>query len=301
MRIASLAIAASVALGWTGCASAQPARLEVRESQYNTIYISRNGNYVSMQFGQNERLFTESIANVTDPLELPAEYARYMTLAMAYVPDARRILEVGLGGGVTSAYLRSTFPDLDITIVELDPAVVELAEQYFFLRQDDRLRVEVRDGRIFLVRSDERYDFILIDAFRAPFTPFHLQTREFFQLVANHLTEGGVMAQNVVPYTMLYEPSIATMQAVFDHVDLYVTDALNYVVVAYDGPERTMDQLGAGAVRVDVEHGPRYPMAGLLVRRQPLPPFQAQILTDDFAPVELLDTIERNNDALRPN
>ncbi|MGD9740824.1 MAG: spermidine synthase [Bauldia sp.] len=293
-------IGAALAMAIAGAAAAET--LVVRETQYNTIYIERTGTYVSMLFGRNQNLYTESVANTADPLELPAEYTRYMSLSLAYVPEPRTLLEIGLGGATTSSYLQNTFPDLDITIVELDPVVVELAQEYFFLRPDDGLRVVVRDGRIFLVRSPDTYDVILIDAFRAPFVPFHLQTQEFFQLVEDHLAEGGVMAENVETTTTLFEPVLATIQSVFDHVDLYHSDRSNVVVVAYNGPERAPADLAAAAASIDARFAPRYPLTGLLAARDTIGPVDAQVMTDDFAPVELFTAVERNNadPAVRP-
>jgi spermidine synthase len=271
--------------------------LEQRESQYNSIFVSRSGSYVSMLFGHNKRLYTESRANTGDPLELPVEYTRYMTLPMIYAANPRSLLEIGLGGGSTSSYLHATFPELDISIVELDPVVIDLAEKYFFVKEGERLKIENRDGRIALVRSDKRYDAILIDAYRGPFVPFHLLTKEFFEIVKAHLAEGGVVAQNVEPSTMLYDSAIATIAAVFDHVDVYPASG-NFVVLAYDGPPKSGEELGTRAAAIDAKFKPRYPMTGLLARRTPAEESGGQVLTDDFAPVEMLNATEKHNEKM---
>src|SRR4029450_10435347 len=43
----------------------------------------------------------------------------------------------------------------------------------------------------------KRYDVLVVDASRQPYTPFYLATREFFELARDHLTPGGVLALNV--------------------------------------------------------------------------------------------------------
>ena len=278
----------------TPTAHAADGPVVTRESQYNTIYVTQTGTYVSMLFGFNRRLYTESIVNTADPLELPTAYSRFMTLPLAYAETPRRLLEIGLGGGTTASYLFNSFPQLDITIVELDPVVVELAREYFFLPTAGRLKVVVRDGRIFLARSTETFDIILIDAYRAPFVPFHLLTREFFQLVEDHLAPGGAVAQNVEPNTMLFEAALATMKAVFDHVDVYDA-AGNAVAIAYNGPSLNRQQLAERAAAIDAAYAPRYPLAAMALQRQVIDTVDARVLTDDFAPVEMLNATERNN------
>ncbi|MEP4474599.1 MAG: hypothetical protein ABJ024_06070, partial [Lentilitoribacter sp.] len=68
-------------------AALYPAKSEVieqKESQYNTIIIRKDNNLVSMTFGHNKRIYTESVKDLTDELALPVTYTRYMTIAMAY-------------------------------------------------------------------------------------------------------------------------------------------------------------------------------------------------------------------------
>jgi spermidine synthase len=270
---------------------------EARESQYNSIFVYRDPPRVSMIFGHNRRLYTESIANTEDELELPVAYTRYMTVALAYAPAARRLLEIGLGGGSTAWYLHQTFPELAITAVELDPAVADLAQKYFFVKPGPRLALAVQDGRMFLVRNSDEFDIVLIDAYRGPFVPFHLLTKEFFEKVKERLKPGGVVAQNVEPTTMLYPAAVATIASVFENVEAYAAD-FNYVLVAYDGPARSAEELAAAAATLDAAHAPRYPLADLIRARQPAKAEGGEVLTDDFAPVEMLNATTRHNQKL---
>ncbi len=154
-----------------------------------------------------------------------------------------------------------------------------------------------RDGRIFLTRSRDVFDVILINAYRAPFVPFHLLTREFFQIVEDHLAPGGAVAQNVEPNTMLFEAALATMKAVFDNVDVYDA-AGNAVAIAYNGRRLSRQQLAERAAAVDAAFAPRYPMSDMVPLRQVVDEVQARVLTDDFAPVEMLNATERHNQPL---
>ncbi len=281
-----------------GRAHAQPSGdvLETRESQYNTIYVVRQGEMIAMMFGINRRLFTESLYNPADPRELPVVYTRYMTTALAYPTQLRSALEIGLGGGRTAHYMHLHMPQLRITSVELDPDVIALAQRHFGVTQNANMRIVQRDGRMFLRQSQDRYDLIMIDAYRGTFVPFHLLTREFFQTVKRRLQPGGVVAQNIEPSTMLYDAAIATLKAVFDNVDTYQADG-NVVAIAYDGPAKTAAQLQARAGQLQGAHRFRHPIQPLLAARRIVPARPSgRVLTDDFAPVESLRAIDRHNE-----
>ncbi|HLS19952.1 MAG TPA: hypothetical protein VK090_09095, partial [Paracoccaceae bacterium] len=142
--------------------------LESRESVYNNIYVLKRGDLVIMQFGKNQRFWTESIYDSSDPKALPVDYTRYLTAALAYPPKVESVLEIGLGGGRTASYLDIFMPELSIHSVELDPVVIEMAEEYFDLRPDGNFTVEAVDGRIHLMRSSAQHDVILVDAYRGP-------------------------------------------------------------------------------------------------------------------------------------
>ncbi len=269
--------------------------VEQRESRYNSIFVHRSDGYVTMTFGHNKRLFTESVYNPRDELDLPVTYTRYMTVALAYSPPANRILEVGFGGGRTAWYLHKSLPACSVTSVELDPDVIALAKKWFGIRDDKGFAVAAKDGRAYLMEHDARYDAILLDAYRGPFVPFHLMTAEFYRLVQRRLAEGGVVVQNVEPTTMLFDAALATVGSVFAHVDVYPAEG-NAVMVAYDGPPRSQASLESRARAVQEKVALRYDLAAMLRDRRvvsKIPP--GRVLTDDFAPVEALKAIERHN------
>jgi spermidine synthase len=292
---------AAVALLILGAAAlAQDSRglIESRESLYNNIYVYRQGNYVTMAFGHNRMFYTESVYNTLDERELPVTYTQYMTASLMYPKKIDSILEIGFGGGRTAWYLHRFLPNLPITSVELDPAVVALARKYFGIKDEPNFHIVTSDGRTFLANSKARYDIILIDAYRGPFVPFHLLTKEFYQLVKNHLAEGGVVAQNVEPSTMLFDSAVKTMQAVFRHVDFYETGG-NIVSIAFEGAARSSEELGRVARERQAAFRLRYALEPMLRHRRRLVADtidpKAKLLTDDFAPVETLKAIERHN------
>ena len=98
--------------------------VEFVESQYNNIYIYKRGTQVSMTFGHNKRLYTESVMDTTDTKALPVEYTKFMTAAVAYTKKQDSILQIGLGGGRTSWYLHVHLPEAAIRIIALLPELL---------------------------------------------------------------------------------------------------------------------------------------------------------------------------------
>ena len=294
--------AALVAVGilWAPLARADEDRqlVESKESLYNNIYVYKEGDFYAMTFGYNRKIYTESIYNSKDDRDLPVTYTRYMTAALIYAKDVHSILEIGFGGGRTSWYLHRFLPGVSVTSVELDPEVAALAKKYFGIKDEPNFHLVDRDGRLFLQQSQDKYDIILVDAYRGPFVPFHLLTKEFYQLVKDHLAPGGAVGQNVEPSTMLFDSAVKTIQSVFPQTDFYVAEG-NVVTIAYDGTPRDQADLQKSAKQRQFELNLRYQLPAMLTQRRALDPktldASAKVLTDDFAPVEALKAIENHN------
>ncbi len=292
---AALALLAQSLLVQTAAAQ-QTGLLEKRESTYNNIFIFGDTDSVTMTFGHNKRYFTESSMKLSDPGALTVDYTRMMTVGLAYVPKVERILEIGLGGGRTISYLKAALPDTAILAVEIDKDVVDLAKKYFQFKESATLRAVVADGRSFLMRDKDLWDIILIDAYRGPFVPFHLLTKEFYTLVKSRLAPGGIVVQNIEPSTMLFDSATATLNSVFPSVDLYDGGG-NVVAIGYDGPSARQTDLMARAGVVQARYNLRYDIRTMIQNnRRVLGRPTGKILTDDFAPVETMRAIEQNNE-----
>ena len=269
--------------------------IESRESMYNNIYIYEIDGLTHMRFSLNERYYTESIYNPNNELALPATYARYLSLSTIYPEKIERILVIGLGGGRTSWYLHKHMPDVEITAVELDPDVIDLATKHFGISESENYKIVEKDGRSFLMRDKSKYDIIIIDAYRGPFVPFHLLTKEFFRLVKEHLNEGGVAVQNIEPTTMLFSSAVATIKSEFQSIDFYDASG-NIVAIAYDAPRISNDLLTQQATALQNQFKFHYPLQVLLLKRRFFTPApDIKVLTDDFAPVNTLKAIDRHN------
>ena len=276
-------------------ASAETRLLEKRESLYNNIFVYGDTATVHMTFGrENWRYYTESTMKLSDPGALANPYTRTMTLGIAYPPKLDRIMEIGLGGGRTVSYLNAALPETSILAVELDKDVVELAKKYFQYTESATLKTVVSDGRVHLMRDSERWDVIMLDAFRGPYVPFHLLTREFYTLAKSRLAPGGVVVQNIEPSTMLFDSVTATLKSVFASVDLYDGDG-NVIAICHDGPPLRQAELLTRAAKVQERTKLRYDLTKIAADRRVFTRSKGKVMTDDFAPVETLHTIDQNN------
>jgi len=271
-------------------------RLAHIETQYNDVFITKRGHQLVMSFQVQGWDYTESVSNLLDPDDLPLRYAQVMTIATVYAETPRKILMLGLGGGSISTYLGRFMPEAAITTVEIDPGVISAAKSYFGLRETERMRYRAGDGRVFLTRSNELYDLILLDAYRGGYVPFHLLTREFYTLVKQRLAPGGAAAFNVHDGSKLYASTVKTLGEVFAAVDLFPTGRGEVIAVATAASIDTQ-ALEHRAVELQKRYGFRFPLPKILRGRMDKPQSQAangDVITDDFAPADVYDVIGRD-------
>jgi spermidine synthase len=236
-----------------------------------------------------------------DPLKGHFEYTEFFHLAWLWNPHLTNVLMIGLGGGSAQRAFAHYYPDLTLQTVEIDPAVLQVARDYFEFKETPRQQVAVSDGRVFLRRSQARYDLIVLDAYvegrYGSSIPQHLATKEFFELVRDHLSTNGVMAYNVIGSPRNFRADLIgaihrTISTAFPQVYVFqAVSSQNVVLIA----TRARGRFDLEALRRQ---------AGLLVqvRRVTMPTFRQRleslqttplpsaavspVLTDDFAPVE---------------
>ena len=237
------------------------------ESLYNDITVTKqsDGNLL-LAFGAKRLDYIESVVNPNDELDLPVYYTQSMTAGIAYAPTLEDAAIIGLGGGRTAWYHHKSIPELKFTAAELDPEVARLAETYFRVKPEKNFDIAIEDGRVWLSRSEQKFDIILVDAYRGPFVPFHLLTTEFYKLVSDHLTPGGVAVQNVAPATMLFDSAVATIGSAFQNLEFFDSGG-NIVIVAYDGPKRDEAELRRIASERQAQYHFRYDLKSILDRR----------------------------------
>jgi spermidine synthase len=189
------------------------------DSQYHRISVTEDDDARHLRFDHSH----QSAIALDDPYASRILYPDYLHLAVAANPDAERVLVLGLGGGAITKRMWRDYPEMTIDSVEIDPAVVDVARDYFGLPEDERSRVFVEDARRYIQRTSETYDIIIIDAYYADSLPSHLTTREFLSEVDERLAPGGVVAYNVISAvdgdgSDLFRSMYRTADAVWDRL-----------------------------------------------------------------------------------
>jgi spermidine synthase len=256
------------------------------EGQYNDIFVFKRGHELLMTSRLKGWNYTESRINLSDADDIPANYLRLMTVALAYAPKNDQILLIGLGGGVLTNYLSRFLPQAQIDTVEIDPGVIATARTWFDVGESERARVVESDGRVFLNRTRKLYDVALIDAYIGGSVPFHLMTREFYTLLKARLAPGGAAVFNIHEPNRLFPVSVRTLQTVFATVDIYRSGYGEVAVVASD-TLRAPDALALRAQAVQEARGLRFALPELIAQRSEMNPGPGEVLTDDFAPVDV--------------
>jgi spermidine synthase len=269
------------------------------ETAYNDIFVGKVETLLKMSFQWKGWYFYESAVNLVDADDLPMLYARVVGLAAIYPHDIKRVLVLGLGGGAVPLYLARFLPDATVDSVEVDPGVIEAAKKYFGLRETERFHLIEGDGRIYLNRHSEKYDIIVLDAFSGSYIPFHMMTKEFYQLVREHLAPHGVVAINILPSVKLYDSNVRTLKLVFDNLDFFdsgdkTIDESNVIVFGRldAASEEQQRQQAAAAQR---RYNFHFDLSQLVAARRIATPKAAngEVFTDDFAPVNVYDALGR--------
>ena len=201
----------------------------------------------------------------------------------------RSVAILGNAAGTTARAYGHFFPRTRVDAVEIDGALTDVGRRLFDLRGPN-LHTYTADARPFLRRSTRRYDLIVVDAYRQPYIPFYLATREFFALARKHLTPRGMIVINVghpERSDRLEKVLSATMGAELRTVLRDPSESTNTMLVGTDAPA------SAGAMRgaVDGMPGALRPVAEATAGRLAPPLRGGRVYTDDVAPVEwLIDT-----------
>ncbi|MGI8731351.1 MAG: spermidine synthase, partial [Solirubrobacteraceae bacterium] len=193
---------------------------------------------------------------------------------------------LGNAAGTTARAYGHYFPETAIDGVEIDGELTEIGREYFDM-QAPKLTTHTADARPFLRRSDKRYDAIFVDAYRQPYIPFYLATREFFELARDRLAPGGVVVVNAghpEGSDKLERVLGATMAEVFSTVVRDPSEPVNTLLLGTDG-EASAQRLRAAAPTLPEDLKPLALEAAARVE----PRLDGgRVYTDDLAPVEWL-------------
>ncbi len=272
------------------------------DTLYNSLTVQKTGSVVELRARSRRGEALESAVDLSDPLRLVVGYTQTLYAGLLFQPKPARVLMIGLGGAGFHRLFTAAYPTALLQTVELDPTVLELCESRLAFKPTAQTPVTLMDGRVFVKRDQGKWDWLILDAFRGGYVPPHLKTEEFYRECAARLTDRGVFISNLHMGTELFYSDIKTIEAVFPQVVLFQTTGRGNVIacaVKYRAPDITdpgkwpevatlMEPAFAGHLDLAKVRGERMvePWADVL---------HARVLTDDFSPVEFLDTVKTND------
>jgi spermidine synthase len=265
--------------------------LLVRDSSFHHIQVVDYNRTRTLMFDRT----SQSRMDLDDPNGPGFDYVHYFHVPMIFNPSAERVLFIGLGGGSAPKQFVHAYPGVTADVVDVDPLVLEIAKEYFFVKESPRLRLHIEDGRAFVKRSEKKYDVIAIDAYTTnqygATIPTHLTTLEFFQECVEKLAPGGMIVYNIAaPHDeeitraiskTLYR-ALPNQLAFTNRNTVIVASAADIRISGEELARRAGTLQSEGRIRLD----------GLVEKvRQGSTPINVTgvpILTDDYAPVDQL-------------
>lgn len=175
-----------------------PGQVYETESDYNYIEVIQQEGYTLLRLNDGQGVHSEY-----HPTELfyGGPWEQFLVGPLFNetpftLSQVKRIAIVGLAAGTTARQATAVYGNIPIDGFEIDPKIVDVGRKYFGMTMPN-LNVYITDGRWGLEHSGQLYDIIAIDAYRPPYIPPNLTTREFFQICADHLTPNGVLVINI--------------------------------------------------------------------------------------------------------
>ena len=272
------------------------------------------------QYVESSVVLDGTARRIRKPYKAGTTYSDLLHLPFLFPGKIKDVVIIGGGGGVVPTIFAQAYPQLDIDVVEIDPVVVDAARQWFGLTPNERLRVHVQDGRMFIHNSKKKYDLIILDAYTAGGRiPFHLTTKEFLSEVRDHLRPNGIALMNVIscfsgPASRMFRSEYKTFKTVFgeEHVYVFPKDhpavdpekSTNVILIA-TGPghprrlspreieQRASSMVASGELKMaSLAIDDKY-ASNVLPERElkQVKQDDVPVLTDDYAPVDMM-TVE---------
>ena len=253
------------------------------DSQYSRIWVkqieTQKATYKTLQVDRGLESYID-----TETGEMGAKYLRYYDLFEYFNKDAKSTLLIGGAAYTYPIHYLQKYNDKTIDVVEIDDKMPQIAVEQFGLNiNDERLKTYSQDGRSYLNYNKNKYDTILVDAFKGTNAPFELTTYEALTNAKNMLNENGVVITNIISALVgenakFIEYEYTTYKAVFDDVKIYKVvnmenDSIqNLILVGVKGnPEKNDSKSEEYAQYLNMQ------IANLKTDKQ--------VVTDDFAPI----------------
>jgi predicted membrane-bound spermidine synthase len=262
------------------------------ESAYNYIQVLEKDGYTYLRLNEGQGI--HSIFKQGE-LDYGGPWQQFLAGPFFYndtnSTDIKRIAIIGLAAGTTARQAAAVFPNVMIDGFEIDPEIIKVGEKYFGMDLTN-LNIFIEDGRWGLTKSKSRYEIIAVDAYRPPYIPWHMTTKEFFQTAFDHLSDKGALVINVgrAPNDRrLIDGLATTISSVFPSVFVMdIPGTFNSMIYA-TREISYKENLNANMIRLSIDKNVNPLLTITLYKTwlnlQPLPN-KTIVFTDDLAPIE---------------
>ena len=272
------------------------ARVIHREkSLYSNILIDQKDSVICLKFSIRRKKNNQSCIDTESPNQFVLEYVRIMMATLAAQEKPKSILMIGMGGGTIPLATADLYPETKITIVEIDPAVLKMAEKYFYFTASSNTKIQVQDGRVFIkraIQNKEQFDVVLLDAFNGDYIPEHLLTQEFLYEVRRVLSPDGTVISNTFESSRLAEHESATYASVFPNfITIQSEKRGNRIIVATKSGDKlslNLDKLSDNLNNWLLSRNVNAALYQPLIQNKPKWNKKARLLTDQYSPANLL-------------
>lgn len=198
------------------------------EDEWGSIFVLEENNFRILKF---DEFYEQSKLLITEPHYPVFDYIKAMLLSLAFAP-CDDVLILGLGGGSLVRAVHHFCRGSSITVVEIRPAVVELAFKYFLMPSSSTIKLVSGDAKNYLTTTERKYDLIFADLFWAMRMDQIQSTRQFFKSCKQKLRAHGWLAVNYELHSEINDKLLRIIFRYFDDVFLCAIPSGNAVILA---------------------------------------------------------------------
>jgi spermidine synthase len=206
-------------------------------------FVQEGSSFRSLHFSIR---VVQSRMSLEDPCSLDLEYSRTMMGFLLFKPEPRHIGMIGLGGGSLAKFCHRYLPATRIEVVEINPHVLALRDEFQIPPDDDRLTVLLGDGAAFVRDAETACDVLMVDGFDYDGQPSALCSQAFYDDCADHLLPDGVLVVNLFSRHPKYALFVDRIRRSFADEVLVVegSDLGNSNVFAFKEPRVRLQRAG---------------------------------------------------------
>jgi spermidine synthase len=210
-------------------------------SHHRDLSIKTNANTLELRSNSNT---LQSIINVDHPEQLALKNLQYLIAVLLFMPQPKRILLLGTGGGSLVHFLRHHYPDSHLTSVDIDGELLDLMHEKMHLpKADDQLTYVIDDAAHYLQHCNQTFDLILVDIFIGDQSPDWLLSSANMQLLYTLLNSSGAVAYNLlIDDESEFDQYYRDLRSVFSQQTLCIPVAGYDNTIAYGFRSQTEEQ-----------------------------------------------------------